>query len=89
MKKNFRKAKDAAWRVVDGEAVIVSPKDSNVTILNETGTFIWKLIDGSFGIEQIATALAEEFEVPPEQANKDVNEFIEDMVNKKLVTKNE
>ena len=36
----------AAWRVYEGEAVIVSPEDSMLHTLNAVGTFIWEAADG-------------------------------------------
>jgi len=35
-----------AWRVYEGEAVIISPDDSSLHSLNGMGTLIWESADG-------------------------------------------
>ena len=75
-----------AWRVVDSQAVIVSPKDSEVTILNEVGTVIWKLTDGSRQISEIAKEVCKKFDVSRDAAEKDIGEFLKDLKKKKLIT---
>ncbi len=86
MKKYPKRAESTAWRVIDNEAVIVSPMESEVTVLNDAGAFIWKLMDGSRDITQIAEELSGEFDVSTDAAENDVSEFIEDLANKKLIT---
>jgi hypothetical protein len=48
-----KRSEDTASRVVDGEAVIVIPQKGVVTVLNETGSGIWQLLDGRNSIEDI------------------------------------
>lgn len=86
MKRYPKKAEHTAWRIIDNEAVIVSPMDSDVTILNGAATSMWKLMDGSRDISQIAKELCEEFEVSIDAAKKDAEEFVEDLAGKKLIT---
>ncbi len=45
--------------------------------LNETGAFIWEKIDGERSVGDITSMMAEEFDVEPGIAEKDVIEFIE------------
>jgi len=86
MKRYPKKAEHAVWRVIDNEAVIVSPMDSDVTILDEVGTSIWELMDGSRDIRGIAKEVCGEFEVSMDTAKGDIEEFIEDLTDKKLIT---
>ena len=66
-----------AWREIDGEAVIISPDDSQVHELNETASVIWKFADGEHSVDQIAEAVAEGYEVPIDVAQADVRELID------------
>ena len=59
---------------------------NSVYTLNETGAFIWELIDGKKNIEEIISALTEEYEIDLETALKDVLLFIENM-SKYLIIK--
>lgn len=65
-----------ACRIIDGSAVIVLADAGEVNVLNQVGTRIWELIDGSRSGQQIAEAIEAEFEVSPEQARQDVAEFL-------------
>ena len=75
----------AAWRVYDGEAVIVSPEDSTLHTLNEVGTLIWEAADGLTSVEALAARIAGEFDVSSETARRDAEAFIEHLVRRGLL----
>jgi len=52
---------------------------NSVYTLNETGAFIWDQIDGKMSIEEIITALTEEYDIDPSNAETDVFTFIDNM----------
>ncbi len=74
-----------AARIIDGEAVIVLPESSQVNVLNEVGSCIWKLIDGTRSVGEITEAIVAEYDVTAEQAERDVNEFIQELVESKML----
>ena len=45
--------------------------------LNETGLMLWKLLENESTLEDLASALMQEYEVDREQALADVGEFVE------------
>lgn len=47
--------------------------------LNETGAFIWRLINEGFGKNEIAEKLTEEYEIDIQTASSDVEAFIQKM----------
>ncbi len=65
-----------AWREIDGEAVIISPADSHVHELNETASLIWKNADGKHTVEEIAAAVAADYDVSVAVARRDVQDMI-------------
>ena len=75
-----------AWRVYDGEAVIVSPDDSSLHTLNAVGTFIWESADGRTRVGEIVRRLCEAFEVGPDRAERDVAAFVENLTGRGLLT---
>jgi len=79
------KSSHTASRLVDKEAVIIIPKDNEVRVLNEVGSRIWKLFDGSRNIRQIATVISDEFEVGYDKTLEDVVEFIDELCQRKMV----
>jgi hypothetical protein len=77
---------DAAWRVIDGEGVIVTPKDGLVRVLNETGARIWELSDGKATAGRIADTLAAEWGRVGAELKQDVEAFLVECSAKGLVT---
>ena len=74
-----------AWREIDGETVIISPGDSVMHELNETGSFIWRQIDGRCSAAEIAGMLAAEYEVPPEDALADTEALLQQLATRALL----
>jgi methyltransferase-like protein len=52
---------------------------NSVYTLNETGAYIWELIDGQKNVEEIITALTEEYDIDKQNAEADVFTFIDNM----------
>jgi hypothetical protein len=69
-----------ASRIVDDQAVLVLADSGEVEILNEVGAVIWELIDGRRSSEEIGNQVGERFDVAPEQALEDTNEFLGKLV---------
>lgn len=83
---------DVVTRKTGSEYVLV-PVTNNIAdmnsvyTLNETGAFIWELIDGKRNIEEIIGILREEYDVEPDLAEKDVLSLMEDMSNYLIINK--
>ena len=74
-----------AWREIDEETVIISPNDSVMHELNDTGSFLWKNIDGKKSAAELAELLAENYEVTKDIALSDTQSLLEEMSSRKLV----
>lgn len=74
-----------AWREIDEATVIISPSDSVMHELNDTGSFLWKNIDGQRSAAELAGLLAENYEVTPDVALTDTQALLEEMSSRKLV----
>lgn len=59
---------------------------NSVYTLNETGAFIWELIDGNRCVEDLINELIKEYDTDMETATNDVLSFI-DTMNKYLIIK--
>lgn len=64
---------------------MISPAENMVRMLNPTGSRIWQLADGTRTVDEIAAALAQEFDVSPDQARASADEFIAALVAKDLL----
>lgn len=69
----MRKVGDNAYVVVPTEGELVN----TVLTLNETGAFLWNLLETDRTEEELAQALAKEYGIATEQARDDVREFVE------------
>ena len=74
-----------AWRIYDGEAVIICPTDSTLNTLNPVGTLIWQAADGKTPVSAIVARICDEFGVEPEQAERDLTVFIEKLHQRGLL----
>lgn len=71
-----------AWRVIEGEVVIISPQERELHTLNEVATAIWHLADGTRTLRQIALELSQTYEIAPEEVLPDVVAFAQEMIEK-------
>jgi len=74
-----------AWREIDEATVIISPNDSVMHELNDTGSFLWKNIDGHRNAADLAALLAEIYEVTPDVALTDTQSLLEELSSRKLL----
>ena len=73
-------SKEIAARVLDGEMMIMSARDSTLFSLNELGTIIWQAADGATSLEDIvAQKICPEFDVEPAEALKDAEAFVREL----------
>ena len=85
LESKIQRQKDVAWRMIDGEAVIITPSDSTMHTLNDVGTRIWELMTGTRSLREVAGVLCAEFEVDRERAEKDTLWFTECLAKKGLI----
>jgi hypothetical protein len=80
------KAPTTAWRLIEGEAVLLSMETKVLRGLNPVGSRVWELIDGRRSVEEIIGLIVEEFDVTPEDAAQDVRGFVKELLDRGLVT---
>jgi hypothetical protein len=68
-----------------GKEYVLVPVTNNIAdmnsvyTLNETGAFLWELIDGETSVEDMIEALIREYDIDEKNASDDVLEFINEM----------
>jgi len=80
------KDKRTASRLIAGEAIVLTPMDSKIHSLNETGSRIWELLANEPTVGELVAQIHSEFKVSEEQARADVIAFIEELATKGMVT---
>jgi hypothetical protein len=76
-----------ASRVLQGETIILSPKNSQIYTLNRTATLIWQAADGKSTLSEIVKkTIVPVFEVDFETAFRDASEIVADLAEQGLFT---
>ena len=66
----------------DDWAVLFDPETGDAFGLNPVSVFVWKRLDGKHTVQDILKELREESDDVPETAGHDIEEFIEELVEK-------
>ena len=85
LEKYIAKSLQTSWQIIEDEIFIVTSKDSMIHTSNNVGARIWKLINGKRKIKEIASNISEEFAVDYEGAEKDLLDFINQLLKKGMV----
>jgi hypothetical protein len=80
----FVRSRAVVSRVVAGETLIVPVRGkvgdlASIYSFNETGSLIWRLLDAPRTVGEVVGAVAEEYQVDPEQVRQDVLRFMGEM----------
>jgi hypothetical protein len=86
----FVRSQSVVARVVGGETLIVPIRAkvgdlASIYTFNGTGSLIWKLLETPKTVEQVAVAVAQEYEIDAEQAERDVMDFMSELKGVGLV----
>jgi hypothetical protein len=76
-KKFIAQDSHVASRLMGGEMMIMSTRDSTLFTLNSVATAIWEAADGKTPLDEIvANRICEEFDVSPDLAMKDAKTLV-------------
>jgi hypothetical protein len=81
LNRRYRRNEDFVFRRINGESILV-PISNNVGDLdsiynlNEVGTFVWECLDGKNRLADIENLILEAFNLPPYDAETDLNDFV-------------
>jgi|SRR5271167_4862116 len=82
----IKPSRDIAARMLDGEMIVMSVRDSTVYNLNPTASVIWSAADGSTPLREIvARKVVDEFEVDAEVAYQDALELVEELAKEGIL----
>jgi hypothetical protein len=82
IEKYISRSTEIAARMLGGETIVMSTRDSTLFTLNETATAIWEAADGRTTLREIVERkVCPEFEVEPEAACRDAEELVEGLAS--------
>jgi hypothetical protein len=73
------------FRDLDGEAVLLESESGMYYGLNELGTRIWVLLQEHGQLEPAFRVLLDEYEVPAERLQRELQEFVQRLASRGLV----
>lgn len=76
----FRRATAAVDAVVDGQTVVLSPRDFSYHALDPVGARVWQLLSDPYSLDELVGILCSEFDVSDERCRTDVAPFLDRMV---------
>ena len=80
---------DIVWRLLDENAVVVSPREGEVRVLNPVGTAIWQLLVQQEDMQAIERYLTENFDVSQKRAHDDLLTFLEELTERGILIRDE
>jgi hypothetical protein len=89
LEKIYVPSEDIVAREIEGEIIIVplvagiGDTEDELYSLNETGQAIWKLLDGTKTLGEVASGLSEEFE--GEEIVQDLLGFVSELVMRRIL----
>ena len=78
-------APDIVWRLLDDNAVVVSPREGEVRVFNAVGTAIWQLLVENEGLEKIEEYLSSNYDVTQERVHSDLLAFLEELTDRGIL----
>lgn len=63
---------------LDGEAVIYDDANSRIHYLNPTATLVFSIFDGTATVRDLAQDIAQVYQVPPDEVEKQVRALLRD-----------
>jgi hypothetical protein len=76
------------WREIEGEIVAVDTRDSVYLAVNPSGTLLWPALARGATVDSLTQALVERYELAPEDAEEDVQTFVQTLKDRKLLDSN-
>ena len=75
------------WRVIEGRVVLIDANEGELLHLNEVGSRVWELLDGTRSVAELVDALHAGFDVSSTRLGKDVSKFLRKLHRMELITK--
>ena len=76
---------DLAFREMEGQLLFLLADDTQLWSVNPTGKLIWREIVRQKPAEAIARGLAKKFHISPQQARSDLDEFLRELHQRRIL----
>jgi hypothetical protein len=80
---------EVAAKVIDGEAIIINLANGVYYSMDKAGAFVWDLLQAGHNLEKVIAAVTTRYDVSCEQAESNVRDLVEELVQENLVVSSE
>jgi hypothetical protein len=80
---------EVASKVIDGEAIIINLANGVYYSTDKVGAFVWDLLQTGHTLEEVIAAVTRHYDVSREQAESNVRQFVQELVEENLVISSE
>jgi hypothetical protein len=87
----FSPSSDVVSREIDGALIIVpltsgiGDMEDDLFSMNETGTEIWKMLDGTRTIGEVISALTAQYKADPGEIERDVTGIVTELLKRRML----
>ena len=82
----FARNPRVAARILEGEMMIMSGRDSTLFTLNKTATILWQFADGATSLEHIVEhRICSRFDVKPAEALQDAETLARELASREIL----
>jgi hypothetical protein len=86
----FKKREEIVAREIAGETILVPIRGrladmQNIFSLNPVAEYIWRHLNGVKSVEEISMKILENYDMEKEEVDKDLHEFINDLLKEDLI----
>lgn len=85
LRTRLRQRRDCAFQTLDGETVVLLPRERTVHQLNEVGSFLWAELARPVPVARLVARLCEEYDVDEATARADVLAFGRELLDRNLL----
>jgi hypothetical protein len=80
---------EVASKVIDGEAIIINLANGVYYSMDRVGAFVWDLLQAGHTLEEVIAAVTRHYDVSREQAESNVRDLVQELVQENLVVSSE
>jgi len=87
----YAHSNDVVAREIDGALIIVpltsgvGDMEDDLFSMNETGTKIWKMLDGKKTVTEVVAALSGEYQAESGEIERDVTGIVEELLKRRMI----
>ncbi len=85
----FQRRKEVVFTYLDNEIMLLHPDTGKYYSFNKAGAYIWELLSEPITFEEIMASLLIKFDIEKSKCESDTQNFIQSLLEKNMIEKNQ